>query len=133
MSTLVSRNESFGVGMGNIRTTTLVDQEGSPKLLQMSKHDEAGNKLAYLEYEHDPEVDNNYITWMHSTHPGQGHMTELVHNLYRQHPKHSVNWGSVIHPGAAKLFNKFYKLHPNRTDGEINIDEDYSKAMAEEN
>jgi len=128
----MSRAEAFGAGMGGLETTTLEDQEGSPQLLQTAKRDASGQKLAYVQYEHDPEVKQTNITWMGSVHPGQGHVQEILHNLYNTHVDHTVNFGDVISGASAHIMEKMAATY-GRTKGTVNIDEDYAQEMAKEN
>jgi hypothetical protein len=128
----MSRTDAFSAGMGGLETTTLVDQEGSPQLREMAKRDSSGQKLAYVQYEHDPEVKQTNIIWMGSTFPGQGHVQDILHNLYNTHIDHTVNFGDAISGAGAHLMNKMGATY-GRTKGTANINEDYAQAMAEEN
>jgi hypothetical protein len=112
-----------------IKTSTLAGGDDVPEIRRNEMVDREGNRLAHVEYEHDPEVNHTYVTWMDSAKPGHGHMTALMNHLYSQYPKHSVDWGSIIHPAAAHLFKKFAASHPHRTHGEVNIDEDYARDL----
>jgi len=105
---------------------------GEPELRRAELRDHAtDSSVAGVEYEHDKEHGSNYITWMGSNEKNKGHTQSLLHHIYNMDNDFHVNFGSVISKPAEHIMNKFADKYPDRTSGEVNLDEDYAREMAE--
>lgn len=108
-------------------------EDGIPEMRRMEMRNKKGESLAGVEYEHDPEYQQTNISWMGSGEENKGHTQKILHHLYDSHPEHLIHFGTAISEPAAHIMNKFKKSHPDRTMGDVDIDEDYARDMAKEN
>ena len=116
-----------------VTTVEAGGEDGVPEIRRMEMRNPQSESLAGIEYEHEPEYQQTNITWMGSGEEGKGHIQRLLHHLYGAHPEHLINFGTTISDPATHIMNKFKELHPDRTMGDSEIDEDYARDMAEEN
>jgi hypothetical protein len=109
----VDKSPQF-LGMPNIMRDThkAGGNDGIPEMRAKSMHNLAGDELANLDYELDPDVNRLNIAYVSTKpgHEGKGYASTLVNRAYAENPEH-VHWGEILHPHAEKMYETMKKTY----------------------